>query len=287
MRIIVPIKQVPETSSVRMDPETGTIVREGSEAVVNPLDLYAIEAALRLKEEHGGRVDVVSMGPRRAEVAIREAIAMGCDDGYLVSDKKFGGADTWATSYVLAQVIRGMGAFDLIVAGERATDGDTGQVGPGIASWLDLPCATYVARVAGGASAEVPSGGASRGGAGGIAAPGALEVERLIEEGYQRLEVSLPALITVVKEIATPRLPTLAGKKRAMRAEVTLIDRDGVEVEPSYIGLKGSPTRVVRIRTPKVTRGGRVVDARDGVEQAVGELVAFLRERDLVGRSER
>lgn len=262
MRIIVPIKQVPESSSVRMDPETGTIVREGSEAVVNPLDLYAIEAALQLKEAHGGSVDVVSMGPRRAEVAIREAIAMGCDDGYLVSDKKFGGADTWATSYVLAQVMRGMGEFDLIVAGERATDGDTGQVGPGIASWLDVPCATYVA------SAAVASG--------------VLEVERLIEEGYQRLEVQLPALITVVKEIATPRLPTLAGKKRAMQTEVRLIDRGGVEVEPSYIGLKGSPTKVVRIRTPKVTRGGHVVDAREGVEPAVAELVAFLRERDLI-----
>lgn len=278
MRIIVPIKQVPETSSVRMEPETGTIVREGSEAVVNPLDLYAIETALRLREAYGGRVDVVSMGPRRAEVAIREAIAMGCDDGYLVSDKKFGGADTWATSYVLAQVIRGLGEFDLIVAGERATDGDTGQVGPGIASWLDLPCATYVARVAAGGA---PAGGDD------IPGPRALEVERLIEEGYQRLEVRLPALITVVKEIATPRLPTLAGKKRAMRAEVRLVDRDGVDVEPSYIGLQGSPTKVVRIRTPKVTRGGRVVDARDGVEQAVSELVAFLRERDLVGWSER
>ncbi|MFW5884226.1 MAG: electron transfer flavoprotein subunit beta/FixA family protein [Spirochaetota bacterium] len=274
MRIIVPIKQVPETSSVRMDPETGTIVREGSEAVVNPLDLYAIEAALRMKEEHGGRVDVVSMGPRRAEIAIREAIAMGCDDGYLVSDKKFGGADTWATSYVLAQVIRGMGAFHLIVAGERATDGDTGQVGPGIASWLDLPCATYVAH-AHYRAADEPGGS------------GVLEADRLIEEGYQRLEVRLPALITVVKEIATPRLPTLAGKKRAMRADVTLVDRDGVDVEPSYIGLKGSPTKVVRIRTPKVTRGGRLVDAREGVEQAVSELVAFLRDRDLVGGSER
>ena len=276
VRIIVPIKQVPETSSVRMDPETGTIVREGSEAVVNPLDLYAIEAALRLREEHGGRVDVLSMGPRRAEIAIREAIAMGCDDGHLVSDKKFGGADTWATSYVLAQVIRGMGEFDLIVAGERATDGDTGQVGPGIASWLDLPCATYVAR-----AGYRPRGEAEPSGR------GVLEAERLIEEGYQRLEVDLPALITVVKEIATPRLPTLAGKKRAMRAELKLIDRDGVDVEPSYIGLKGSPTKVVRIETPKVTRGGRVVDARDGVERAVCELVAFLRERDLAGRSDR
>jgi electron transfer flavoprotein beta subunit len=276
VRIIVPIKQVPETSSVRMDPETGTIVREGSEAVVNPLDLYAIEAALRLREEHGGRVDVLSMGPRRAEIAIREAIAMGCDGGHLVSDKKFGGADTWATSYVLAQVIRGMGEFDLIVAGERATDGDTGQVGPGIASWLDLPCATYVARVG-----YRPRGEAEPSGR------GVLEAERLIEEGYQRLEVDVPALITVVKEIATPRLPTLAGKKRAMRAELKLIDRDGVDVEPSYIGLKGSPTKVVRIETPKVTRGGRVVDARDGVERAVGELVAFLRERDLAGRSDR
>lgn len=270
MRIIVPIKQVPETSSVKMDPETGTIVREGSDAVVNPLDLYAIEAALRLREAHGGRVDVVSMGPRRAETAVREAIAMGCDGGYLVSDKRFGGADTWATSYVLAQVIRSLGDFDLIVAGERATDGDTGQVGPGIASWLDVPCATYVADVALDA-AEAAT----------------VIVERLVEEGYQRLEIRLPALITVVKEIATPRLPTLAGKKRAMQAEVLLIDRDGVDVDPAFIGLKGSPTKVVRVRTPKVARGGRVVDAREGVEAAVAALLEFLRERDLVAGSDR
>ena len=268
MRIVVPIKQVPETSSVTMDPETGTIVREGSEAVVNPLDLYAIEAALRLREEHGGRVDAVTMGPRRAEVAIREAVAMGCDGGYLISDQRFGGADTWATSYVLAQVIAGMGELDLIVTGERATDGDTGQVGPGIAAWLDLPCATYVARAV-------------------LARTGALAVDRLVEEGYQRLEMTLPALITVVKEIAAPRLPTLAGKKRAMRMEIPVIDRNAVELDPSSIGLKGSPTKVVRIRTPKVTRGARLVDAREGVESAVAELVAFLRDRDLISGGER
>ncbi len=265
MRIIVPIKQVPETSSVKMDPETGTIIRAGSEAVVNPLDLYAIEAALRLREQHGGTVHVVSMGPPRAEVAVREAIAMGCDGGTLVSDKRFGGADTWSTSYVLSRAIASMGAFDLIIAGERATDGDTAQVGPGIAAWLDVPVATYVAHVTS-IDPEVAT----------------MTVERLIEEGYQQVRLRLPALLTVVKEIATPRLPTLAGKRKARQAEVRTLTRDDLEVEPSHLGLKGSPTKVVKIRTPKVTRGGQVVRADEDVPSAVSELIAFLRERDLV-----
>lgn len=265
MRIIVPVKQVPETSSVKMDPETGTIIRAGSEAVVNPLDLYAIEAALRLREQHGGTVDVVSMGPSRAEVAVREAIAMGCDGGTLVSDRRFAGADTWSTSYVLSRAIASMGEFDLIVAGERATDGDTAQVGPGIAAWLDVPVATYVAHAV-------------------ALDPGArtITVERLIEEGYQQVRLRLPALITVVKEIATPRIPTLAGKRRARQADVQTLTRDDLEAEPSYLGLKGSPTKVVKIRTPKVTRGGRIVRADENLTAAVSELIAFLRERDLV-----
>ena len=142
MRIIVPIKQVPETNAVRMDEESGTMIRDGVEAIVNPLDLYAIELAIQLREAHGGEITGISMGPPKAVVALREAMSMGLDDGVLLSDKRFAGADTWATSYVLAAGIRKLGDFDLIVCGERATDGDTGQVGPGIAAWLDLPAAT-------------------------------------------------------------------------------------------------------------------------------------------------
>lgn len=147
MQIIVPIKQVPETSNVRMDPETGTMLRTGAEAIVNPLDLYAIEAALRLREQAGGQVTALSMGPPGAAKALKEAMAMGCDDGILLSDKKFAGSDTWATAYALAQAIKKSGMPDIIICGERATDGDTGQVGPGIASFLDLPAATYVRRI--------------------------------------------------------------------------------------------------------------------------------------------
>jgi electron transfer flavoprotein beta subunit len=264
--IIVPIKQVPETSNVKMDPQTGTMIRDGVETVVNPLDLYAIETAIRLKEAHGGTITAISMGPRSAEKALREAIAMGCDAGVLVSDRAFAGADTWATSYTLSQAIRALGRFDLIVAGERATDGDTGQVGPGIAAWLDLPLATYVAAITG------------------VSEAGTLTVERLVEEGYQILELPLPALLTVVKEVGAPRLPTLRGKKRAKAAEIPLWGAANLDLDPAFLGLKGSPTRVVKVSTPRVTRGGTVVRAPDAeaIAGAVDALMAFLAERDLL-----
>ncbi len=275
MRIIVPVKQVPETSHVKMDPETGTIIRSGSEAVVNPLDLYAIEAALQLRNKIGGTVSVISMGPPRAESAIREAIAMGCDGGYLVSDRKFGGSDTWATSYILSQAIKASGDFDLIITGERATDGDTAQVGSGIAAWLDLSLATYVSSIA------PPS----------MTSPAAdnetnicttISVERLMEEGYQQLTLALPALLTVVKEIAEPRLPTLEGKKRAMTTEIPLLNSENMELESSFLGLKGSPTKVVKIRTPQVTRGGRIIEVDGNPAAAVSQLIEFLKVRELV-----
>lgn len=265
MKIIVPIKQVPETSNVRMDPETGTVIRAGVETVVNPLDLYAIEAALRLKEVYGGTVTVITMGPPPAVRALKEAVAMGCDQAVLVSDKRFGGSDTWATSYTLAQAIRKLGAVDLIITGERATDGDTAQVGPGIAAWLELPVASYVAKI-------------------GPLADGGLTLERLDEEGYQRLWVPLPALLTVVKEVAAPRLPTLRGKKRAKQMDVPVFDADSMDLDPSALGLKGSPTKVVKIDTPKVTRGGRTALANDdeSVTAAVRELIDFLDEKGLL-----
>jgi electron transfer flavoprotein beta subunit len=183
MNLIVPIKQVPETGNVKMDEATGTMIRDGVESIVNPLDLYAIECALQLKERHGGSITVISMGPPKAEKAIREALSMGCDEGILLSDKAFAGADTWATSYVLAGAVKKIGAFDMIVTGIRATDGDTGQVGPEMASMLDLPVATFVSKIV---SVD----------------KGSITVERLIEGGYETVRLPLPCLLSVITRSA-------------------------------------------------------------------------------------
>ncbi|MFZ5966071.1 MAG: electron transfer flavoprotein subunit beta/FixA family protein [Bacillota bacterium] len=265
MNIIIPIKQVPETSNVKMDKETGTMIREGVVSVINPLDLYAIETGIQLKEQFGGKVTVCTMGPPSAAKALKEAIAMGCDEGILISDKKFAGADTWATSYTLSEAIKHIGEYDLVLAGERATDGDTGQVGPGIAAWLDIPLATYVSKID-------------------KITRDRITVERLVEDGYQILQMPLPALLTVVKEISNPRLPTLRGKKKARVTEIPVMSAADLQLEESYIGLKGSPTKVVKIGYPKVTRGGKIVKAvgEDGVNEAVEEFVKFLEEKELI-----
>jgi electron transfer flavoprotein beta subunit len=265
MRIVVPIKQVPETSKVKMDPETGTMIRASVEAIVNPLDLYAIEAALRLREQVGGQVTTLSMGPMSAEKALKEAIAMGCDDGMLLSDKKFAGSDTWATSYALAQATKTIGSVDLIICGERATDGDTGQVGPGIASFLDLPVVTYVSCIYD-VSAD------------------SLRVGRLVEGGTEILQTPLPAVLTVVKEIAYPRLPTLRGKKRAKRTNLPVWKPADIEANIECIGLEGSPTRVVKIDRPQVARQGELIRVKDpsDVDHAAMRFVEFLRERQLI-----
>jgi electron transfer flavoprotein beta subunit len=259
MKIIVPIKQVPESSNVKMDQTTGTVIRTGIETVVNPLDLYALETALRIKEQHGGTVTALSMGPPQAMRVLKEAVAMGCDDAVLVSDKKFGGSDTHATSYTLAQAIRAIGDFDIIVTGERATDGDTAQVGPGIAAWLDLPLASYVARICGIKDKRIL-------------------VERLIEEGYQALSVPLPCLISVVKEAASPRLPTLDGKIRSMELDYPVYSAESMDLKPEYLGLKGSPTRVVSINTPKITRSGRSITVTDDISlnEAIDAIIDLL-----------
>jgi len=265
VNIIIPIKQVPETSNVKMDKETGTMIREGVQTVINPLDLYALETGIQLKERFGGKITVLSMGPPSATKALKEAVAMGCDDAVLLSDKKFAGSDTWATSYTIAQAIKEMGDYDLIIAGERATDGDTGQVGPGIAAWLDVPLATYVSKIENVDDKK-------------------LVVERLVEEGYQKLQIPMPALLTVVKEISNPRLPTLRGKKRARATEVPILTAEKMNLNQDALGLKGSPTKVVKIDFPTVTRGGTVVkiEGEDGVEEAVDRLLDFLRGKELI-----
>ncbi|KKM71305.1 hypothetical protein LCGC14_1431970 [marine sediment metagenome] len=271
MRIIVPIKQVPETGAVRMDEESGTMIREGVEAIVNPLDLYALELAIGLRErgqaDRPGDVEVVAitMGPPTADKAVREAISMGCDRGVLISDRAFAGSDTWATSYVLAAAVRKLVPVDLIICGERATDGDTGQVGPGVAAFLDLPVVTYVSAVR------------SIGG-------GTMVVERLVETGREVLEVSTPAVLTVVKEIGDPRLPTLRGKQRARKADVPRWTPADLDVRKEDLGLSGSPTRVVRIHKPTVARQCEKLIASDeeSTAAAADRVVAFLKERQLL-----
>lgn len=265
MRIVIPIKQVPETGNVKMDEETGTMIREGVESIINPLDLYAIEVGIRIKEQFGGEITVLSMGPQKAMEAIREAIAMGCDQGVLISDRKFGGADTWATSYTLSQAIKKIGRFDLILCGERATDGDTGQVGPGIASFLDLPLSTFTSEIV-------------------YIDEHMMQVKRLVEGGYELLELPLPCLLTVVKEISDPRLPTLRGKQKAKKIDIPMWGPDDIEADPSNIGLKGSPTRVVKTFHPQVSRNGKKLVARDteSINKAVDELIEFLKDRQLI-----
>lgn len=259
MNIIIPIKQVPETGNVKMDEVTGTMIRDGVESIVNPLDLYAIEVGIQLKEQHGGKVVVISMGPPSAEKALREAISMGCDEGILLTSKEFKGSDTWVTSFVLARAIQDIRDYDLILAGERATDGDTGHVGPGIGSLLGIPLATYVSSIL-----EISGN--------------SITVERLVEGGYETLKMPLPALLTVVKEISYPRLPTLGGKKKAKSTEIKILSADDLKLDKEKIGLKGSPTRVVKISHPKVTRGGTVLKPTDeeGLLEAIDRLVDFI-----------
>ena len=267
MRIVVPIKQVPQTNAVRMDEQTGTMIREGVETIVNPLDLYAIECALQLREQHGGEVVALSMGPQKAVSALAESVAMGCDGAVLLSDKAFAGSDTWATSFVLAQAVRKLQdtPVDLIICGERATDGDTGQVGPGIAAFLDLPVISYVSRID--SVKDV-----------------VCRVRRLVEEGYEVLETQLPAVLTVVKEAADPRLPTLRGKQRARRINIPVWSAGDLGIDPQAVGLSGSPTRVVKIFRPSVARECEKIVARDeaSIEAAADRLVELLRQKQLL-----
>ena len=260
MELAVLVKQVPDTDDVTLDPEKGTLVREGVGALMNPLDLNALEAALEAKRRFGGAVTVLSMGPPPTEGVLREALALGADRGVLLSDRAFAGADTWATSLVLAEALRRLGPFDLILAGEKATDGETGQVGPEVATLLDLPFATYV----------------------GAWEPGedTVTVERVVEEGILEQSLPLPCLLTVLSHLNDPPMPTLEGKKRARRAGLTRMGAADLGLDPAELGLTGSPTRVVRIATPQVTRKGRVYAGAD-LEAGLDALMELLEERGI------
>ncbi|MEN6478685.1 MAG: electron transfer flavoprotein subunit beta/FixA family protein [Anaerolineales bacterium] len=241
MNIIVMCKSVPDTMDVRFDPDTKTMIRAGVATVINPFDLFAIEEGLRLRERYGGTVTALTMGPAAARRELQDAIAMGCDGAILLSDAAFAGADTWATAYTLAKAIQRIGAVDLVVCGRQAQDGDTGQVGPGVARQLGWAQLTYVSRVR-----EVDP------------AAGRIVVERLMEDGRQTVAARLPAVLTVLKDANIPRTATLRGVRRAHRAIIPTWGPAEIGADPALLGLAGSPTRVVRVFSPPA-RAGQVV----------------------------
>lgn len=251
MRFVVCIKQVPDTTEVRVDPETNTLIREGVPAIVNPFDLYAVEEALILKEKFGGEVVAISMGPPQAEEALREVISMGVDRAILISDKRFAGADTWATSHTLAAAIRKIGEFDIILTGKQAADGDTAQVGPGIAEFLNIPQATFVRKVD-----ELDMEKRT------------IRLQSMWEEGAEILKLPLPCLITTVKELNEPRLPSLRGKLTAKKAEIPVWGFDDLDVEETQVGLAGSPTQVIKVFPPPPRTEGELFADVEPVEAA-------------------
>ncbi len=252
MNIIVCIKQVPDTSEVRIDPVTKNLVREGVQSIVNPFDMYAIEEGVRLKEKFGGKVIALTMGPPQAEAVLREAISLGCDEAVLVSDRAFAGSDTLATGYTLSRAIEKIKDYDVIICGKQAIDGDTAQVGPGIAATLDIPQITYVRKIE-----EIKEG--------------VITAERMTEEGYEVVQTKLPCLLTVVKEINTPRLPSLKGKMKAKSAVISAWKAADIGAEESRLGLKGSPTWVLSIFTPPPRSKGKIFEGEP--QHAVNQLV--------------
>lgn len=252
MKIAVLVKQVPDSDEIKMDPVKGTMIREGTGNIVNPLDLNGLEVALALRELSGGEVSAISMGPMQTQTALRETLALGADSAFLASDRFFSGADSWATAVVLAEIIRRTGPFDIVLAGEKATDGETGQVGPEVAAMLGIPCATYVSHI------EANSH--------------AVTVRRSIEDGYEIQRIKYPCLLTVLHIINEPSMPTLSGKKRARRADIRVFSAKDLSLTREETGLSGSPTRVVKINHPQVSRKtefykGQNID--DGIERVI------------------
>lgn len=256
MHAIVCIKSVPDTTEVRINPETNTLMRSEVQSIINPFDTYAIEEAIRLKEAHGGKVTVITMGPPQAEKELKEAVAMGCDEAVFLCAREFAGADTWCTAYALAQAIRKLGDYDIVLCGRQAVDGDTGQVGPGIANQLNIPQLTYVSKL----RALDPEAGT-------------IEVERLVEEGREVVASRLPVLLTVMKDINQPRYPTFRGIRAARRMEIPQWSpADLPAVDPALLGLEGSPTKVMKIFAPPQREGKVEIIAADGADQVADAL---------------
>ena len=239
MKIIVLIKQVPNTTKIKIDPKKGTLIRDGVESIVNPEDLVAAEAAIRLRNKHGGKITAISMGPPQAKEALQEVLALGVDNGILLTDRAVAGADTLATSYTLGQCIKTIGKFDIIICGRQAIDGDTAQIGPQVAEFLGIPQITYVRKL--------------------IKKGKKIIAERQVEDGCERIETPLPALFTVIKELNTPRYPYVNGILNVCVDRENLIkvwNAGDIHAQADSIGLQGSATLVTKTFSPEVSRAG-------------------------------
>jgi electron transfer flavoprotein beta subunit len=255
MNIVVCLKQVPGTTEVKIDPQTNTLIRQGIENIINPFDTYALEEGVRLREQHGGKVTVITMGPPQAEGALREAISLGADEAVLLSDVAFAGADTWATAYTLSRAVARMEQFDLVICGRQTIDGDTGQVGPELAEMLDIPFVAYVSQI------EEISGKTIR-------------IRRMVEEGHEIIETTLPAVITVVKEINVPRLPSLRGITRSKSAAIPTWGIQELGVDKDMVGLAGSSTQVIKVFFPQRVCQAEILegDTAQQVDSLIGKL---------------
>ena len=262
MKIIVCAKQVPDTNEVKIDPVKGTLIRDGVPSILNPDDANALEAALELKDRYpDATVSIVSMGPPQAGYMLRECLAMGADDAYLLSSRAFGGADTCATSTTIAAGIRKLGGYDIIFAGRQAIDGDTAQVGPQTAQRLGIPSVTYVQKVR-----EIKEK--------------TVIVERALEDGFEVIEVNMPCLLTAVKELNEPRFMTVEKIEEAYKKEIVTWDEKDVNLAPEDCGLKASPTQVFRSFTPPPKGKGEMINGT--VQEMAAALVAKLTEKHAI-----
>jgi electron transfer flavoprotein beta subunit len=255
MKIIVCVKQVPDTNEVRIDPVKGTLIRDGVPSILNPDDANALEAALKIKDEYPETiVSVISMGPPQADIMLKECLSMGADEAYLLSDRAFGGADSCATSTTIAGGIRKIGDADIIFAGRQAIDGDTAQVGPQVAQRLGLPVVTYVKDIQ--------------------LKDDKVVVQRQLEDGYEVIEVSKPCVLTVVKELNDPRYMSVYGIVDAFKKKVTVWNHEDIDLDPAECGLKASPTQVFRSFTPPVKGKGEIFTgtAKEMAETVIGKL---------------
>lgn len=259
MNIVVCLKQVPDTTAVRIDPKTGTLIREGVPSIINPEDKHALEEALRLKDEYGANVTVISMGPPQAQNALREALCMGADEAILITDRAFAGADTLATSKALAGALRKL-EYDIVFAGRQAIDGDTAQVGPEIAEHLDIPQVTYVQ--------DVKVEGKT------------LYVNRALEDGYEIIEVKAPVLLTAIKELNEPRYMNARYIFDSANKEIKIWSANDIDVEKAELGLAGSPTKVKKSMTKEAKGQGEIVDKP--AAEAAAYVIQKMKERHYI-----
>lgn len=266
MHFVVCLKQVPDTSEVRVDPETNTLIRKGVPSIINPYDAHALEEAMRLKDKLGGKVTIISMGPMQAREAIKKAMSFGADRAILLSDRHFGGSDSLATAYILSTALKKINEtepIDLVLAGKEAIDGDTAQTGPGIAQRLGFPQLTYVIRIR-----EMTESN--------------IIVERKTEAGRQVVEAQLPALITVEKELNELRYASLPDLMKAAQYIPEIWDFNSLIFDATQMGLKGSPTSVSRIFAPLGRSGGEIIDGTKDPAGTAAVVVQKILEQNII-----